>query len=321
VVAANTADDLLVRVKARASIPATEGRLSDPDLLAIADDATRSTIARVLYNSDDGRCVKTQADVALVVDQSAYRLPERAMGGSVYDVLIVDSAGNELSSNYVDSAEAWRYRDSSVSESSPYAHTIEGDTIILLPTPTQAGSSLRIKYRRTPSKLVQLADCAVVASVLSGTDLAYASVPATGWGNGTDHVVDVVQASPHGDSLEDSVFVTVVSASSKFTRAAGAWASTGADAIAGGEFVCDAGFTCVPQIPAAVFPFLVALTTYETLIALGDAQGAADLVPIVELRKREAKALTAERNRERAVVINHDGHLRSGRTRYVYGGG
>jgi hypothetical protein len=208
-----------------------------------------------------------------------------------------------------------------VSESSPYAHPIEGDTIILLPTPTQAGSSLRIKYRRTPSKLVQLADCAVVASVLSGTDLAYASVPATGWGNGTDHVVDVVQASPHGDSLEDSVFVTVVSASSKFTRAAGAWASTGADAIAGGEFVCDAGFTCVPQIPAAVFPFLVALTTYETLIALGDAQGAADLVPIVELRKREAKALTAERNRERAVVINHDGHLRSGRTRYVYGGG
>jgi hypothetical protein len=319
VVAANTADDLLVRVKARASIPATEGRLSDPDILAIADDATRSTVARVLYNSDDGRWVKTQADVALVVDQSAYRLPERAMGGSVYDVLIVDSAGDELSSNYVDSAEAWRYRGSSVSESSPYAHTIEGDTIILLPTPTLAGSSLRIKYRRTPSKLVAISFCASITS-LSATVLQAVTTPGVlsgTWSSPT--TIDIVEGTPQGDALEDDIAATFTA--TEITRSSGAFATSGPNMVAGGDYACIAGTTCVPQIPAAVFPFLVALTTYETLIALGDAQGAADLVPIVELRKREAKALTAERNRERVVVINHDGHLRSGRTRYVYGGG
>jgi hypothetical protein len=260
VVAANTADDLLVRVKARASIPATEGRLSDPDILAIADDATRSTVARVLYNSDDGRWVKTQADVALVVDQSAYRLPERAMGGSV-----------------------------------------------------------RIKYRRTPSKLVAISFCASITS-LSATVLQAVTTPGVlsgTWSSPT--TIDIVEGTPQGDALEDDIAATFTA--TEITRSSGAFATSGPNMVAGGDYACIAGTTCVPQIPAAVFPFLVALTTYETLIALGDAQGAADLVPIVELRKREAKALTAERNRERVVVINHDGHLRSGRTRYVYGGG
>ena len=307
-VAAYTTDDLLARVKARAQMPAADGRLTDADVFAILDDSIRSSVARIIYNADDGRTVKSQADQPITSGVARYRIPDRAVAAGVYDVVLVDSAGNEISSSYKDTSDIWRYQGGyGDGVGWKYDHTIEGDEIVLLPTPSQTDGSLRIKYRRRPSRLVPVSSCAVV-SVVSPPPVPQiittaAAVPLS-WG--ADELLDLVEATPNADTLGDDVAGSVIGGTS-VTVAAGV-----PDELAAGDFVCLAGETCVPQVPQAAIPFLTVLGAYEVCVTLGDREGAAGLERLVSTRKREAMALIAERSRERQVVINRSSHLRQG---------
>jgi len=313
-----TSDDLLTRVKARAQVPDADDRLTDADMLAIADDAIRSTVARIVWNADDGRIVRTQADVALVADQSDYRIPDRAVASAIYDVLLVDSAGNERSSAYVDSADAWRWRndDTATGESDrAYAHTLEGDVIRLLPTPKAAGLSLRVKYRRRPSRLVAVSACVLLGSSSSSTVVAddADSFPAAWTSEGSGLVIDVVRSGPSGDSLTDDVPGSTTS--DTFTRSSGAFDTTGPYAPSGGDYACLAGETCVLPVPEEAVPFLTVLVALEIATAFGDTAAMGGLGQLVAGRRKELVALVDDRNREDEAIIPRSSHLR-GRSRW-----
>jgi len=304
VVAAYTTDDLLSRVKARAQMPAADGRLTDADVFAILDDSIRSSVARIVYNADDGRTVKSQADQPITSGVARYRIPDRAVAAGVYGVVLVDSAGNEVSSSYKDTADIWRYQGGyGDGVGWKYDHTIEGDEIVLLPTPSQTDGSLRIKYRRRPSRLVPVSSCAVVSVALANAITTAAAVPSS-WG--ADEILDLIESTPNADTLGDDVAGSGIGGAS-ITVVAGVPAE-----LAAGDFVCLAGETCVPQVPQAAIPFLTVLGAYEVCVTLGDREGAAGLERLVSTRKREAMALIAERSRERQVVINRSSHLRQG---------
>lgn len=302
-VAARTSDDLLTRVRARALVPETDGRLTDSDILAIADDVILSTLSRAIVNADDGRWVKTRADAPITVGTAEYRIPDRALGAALYDVLIVDERGLELSSPYVDSSEAWRYSGASRGAGpAPYDHTIEGDLLRLLPTPSQHGHTLRIKYRRRPSRLVTTAECARISGI-AGTLVTTAATVPSGWSS--SETLDIVQASPNADALGDDLAGSSIAGTSITLASVPAEARTG-------DYVCRAGETCVPQVPDVAIPALVALTAVEVMIALGDAEGAAALRDIAVLRVQEARKQLATRNREAQAVIPRWSALRGG---------
>lgn len=303
-VAALTTDGLLSRIKARAQIPAADGRLTDAEILAICDDAHRSSLARLQVGADDGRMVKTAADQAITADQARYRIPSRALEAGTYDVLIVDSDGEESSSVYVDSSEAWRSSAETGGAGTVYRHTIEGDEIVLLPTPATTYGQLRVKYRRAPSRLVPVASCALISSS-AGTTISSADSVPSGWGS--SETLDVVEGTPSGDSIADDVAGTSIGGAS-ITVAAGVPSEAAA-----GDYVCLAGETCVPSIPAAAEGYFVLLCTYEVMLALGDVGGAGALQPLLAERKREATALMYERSRQRPIVVNRSSHLRGGR--------
>lgn len=308
-VTAYTSDDLLTRVKARAQVPGADDRLSDSDILAIADDAIRSTVGRIVWNADDGHLVRTQALQAIAADVSDYRIPDRAMSSAVYDVLYVNAAGDEWSLPYLDSAEAWRLRNDAIDVSEGagrYRYTIEGDVVRLLPTPTQAQGSLRIKYRRRASRLVTVAECAPLtaagASTLTGTIPSAWSSPIT---------LDVVRGGPSGDSIEDDVACTF--SGSTITRSSGTWDTSGAYAPGSGDYACQAGETCVLPVPEEAVPFLTVLVALEVLIVLGDGAAIAAMQQLVAGRRRELVSLLEERSREDVAIIPRHSHLRSHR--------
>lgn len=306
-----TSDDLLARVKARAQVPDADSRLTDADIFAIADDAIRSSVGRIIWNADDGRIVRTQADVALVADRSDYRLPDRAVASAVYDVLLVDSAGNERSSTYIDSADAWRWRnDESPSDSDrTYAHTIEGDVIRLLPTPTTASLSLRVKYRRRPSRLVAVTDCLKAASATT-TVISLADGESVTWATNGDSAVavDVVRGGPSGDSLADDLASTF--GADTVTRDAGQFAEPYQPGA--GDYVCQPGTTCVLPVPEEAVPFLTVLVALEVSTALGDGAAVGGLSQLVAGRRKELVALVDDRNREDEAIIPRSSHLRGG---------
>lgn len=310
-----TSDDLLTRVKARAQVPDADARLTDADMLAIADDAIRSTVGRIIWNADDGRTVRTQADVALVADQSDYRFPDRAVGAGAYDVLLVDASGNERSSRLIDSADAWRWRNdasSTYDSDRTYAHTIEGDTIRLLPTPNSGTTlSLRVKYRRRPSRLVTLAASALLTGATT-TTVTSDGFPAA-WPEGeatAAPVLDILRAAPGADAIEDDVEGGIVT--DTFTRDAGTFNTTGPYVPVSGDYACLAGETCVLPVPEEAVPFLTVLVALEVVTVLGDGAALQGLAQLVAGRRKELVALVSDRSREGEAIIPRNGHIRSG---------
>jgi hypothetical protein len=301
VVAAYTSDDLLSKIKARCQIPASEGRLSDTEIYSIADDVMLSSVGRDIYDADDGRWLASVYDISIVAGTAQYRLPDRAFGSDVDTIHIVDASGDEAPSSYVDRTEIALWMGSNAFSTGVYRHTIEGDQIRILPTPTQSTGTIRVRYLRDPSRLVPVASAGLVSSTTS-TTIVIASAPSA-FGTTPAYRIDVVEGTPSGDLLMQDASAT--RSTTTMTILAGVSTS-----VAAGDYVCLAGETCVPPLPRAAFPWLVAKASHEVLVALGDRNGADLLAPTVVARRQEVRDILAERSRQRPKVINRYSPLR-----------
>lgn len=296
-VAAITADQLLERVKARAQIPASEGRLSDAEILALAGDALLVSVGREVYDADDGRWIHTAEDAALTAGEARYRLPSRAWGSDLDGALLVDSAGNAWPLDYVDRDDAWQWQRST---GCPAAYTIEGDSLRLLPTPGDTSVSLRVRYMRRPSRLVTVAEAALIASVASGS-VTVGTVPST-WG--ASETLDIIRGEHHGTSIADDLAATI--ASTTITIAGGV-----PDLVAAGDYVCLAGESCVVQAPDVAIPYLADMVARDVCAALGDPEGMERCAVLAESRRRDMAQGIARRSRTAPRVINRVSPLRA----------
>lgn len=309
-----TADGLLARVKLRAQIPSTEGRLTDAEILTIADDAIVSSLGRELYEADDGRWIQTAADVSLVASRGAYRIPSRAWAGGVDQAILVDASGNTTELEYVDRSDIASF---GATRGVPWAFAILGDVVQLLPTPDSASYSLRLRYVRRPSRLVLVEDCGVV-SIVAGATLTLTSHPSA-WSL-TPIDVDVIEAVHHGEALEDDVATAGVDASD-MTRDSGTWTTTGAYAVLGAStngprsYVCEAGTSCVVQVPDVAIAYLADIVARDVCVALGDPEGSDRLAALAEQRRREMVAAVSERSRTRPKIVPTNSPLRVGMQR------
>jgi len=109
-------------------------------LLRILDETIRTKLGVSVYRAADGRWI-AQTDLTLTVNVESYALPERCWSGSMGQVSLVDSAGNEsLPLEYVE----W---EDLVAEEGVWAaprYTFVGDSLQLLPAPTDATLTLRV---------------------------------------------------------------------------------------------------------------------------------------------------------------------------------
>ncbi len=299
--AAITADALLARVKARAQIPSTEGRLTDAEILALIDDLIVSKLGLAVYDADDGRWVVTADDVALTANLATYRVPSRAWAGGVDEVLVIDSAGNPAQLDHVDRSEVWEW---GTATGVPCAFALMGDVIRLLPTPSSSSYSLRVRYVRRPNTLALLTDCGAITSATSAT-VVVSSVP-SGWG--ASETVDIIRGTHHADSLEDDVATTI--SSTTLTRASGTFDTSGAYAPASGDYACTAGTSCVVQVPEVAIPYLVEVAARDVCLAIMDDAGADRRAATAAEARRDVDQMIAERSRQRPKIVPRNSPLR-----------
>lgn len=296
--AAITADQLLARVKARAQIPSTEGRLTDAEILALADDAILLSLGREMYDADDGRWIQTAADADVTSGTADYRIPARAWSSGVDSVALIDSQGNEIPLAYVDRTEIAMWQQGGLWAAPCF--TILGDRIKLLPTPTDSAYDLRVRYVRRPSRLVLIEDAAQVKSVGPTTWDANTTVPSA-WG--ATEILDYITGQT-GDSLADSVSTGY--STPNFTPA------TMPSELQALDYACLAGESCVVQAPDTAIPYLADLVARDVCVALGDNEGADRCAALAEQRRRDVSQALAERSRTRPKVINRNSPLRGG---------
>ena len=312
---ASTATNLLNQVKVQAGWPSSGGYLTDAEVLSLADDEMLTTVASLLRKAREEYWVTTAADVAVSDASAKVRIPSRALGSALRDVLITKDT-TVWSAPEVSSEDAWRYQDGSTGLwNSPFGFYCESSHIVLLPTPTNSDYSVRFRYYRRPSELIEASTTAsgvtthhvgVVASVSTNVVTLVNAPPST---FSTAETFDIIDGlSPH-DAISDDLTISSLDSSAKTMT----FSADVDSSVKAGDYIALAGKSPVVQIPTAIVPVLVLATMRAMHQSSGDLQAAASAEQ--QLGRKMAAVLQLIEPRvigERPVVINRTSALRGG---------
>lgn len=273
--------ELLSEIKERGSLPDNDARFTSTLLLRSATLELREGVAPLLSASRAEHLVYTHS-VPVVSGTAAYRMPPRAIGGSLRNVSFNDSAGNphrlrELSSDEVEQI------GEITQGGTPYGYYTRNYHVVLVPEPNVSGT-LELPYYARPNRLVLPAAVAVVLSTsqLNDTEVELTLTAAAPMAMQTLTQVDVVRATPGfetliplGPATWDAAFETVTIAT-----------SVAATDIVAGDYVCTPGDAPVPQVPVELHGLLAVRAARRAVKSVGDDRWQALDADVAELEQK-----------------------------------
>lgn len=253
---------LIPQVRVLGDFPDDDPRTTDSDILQIANRRLLTDLVPFMQKVRGDYWLKRNTQT-LVSDQDRYRIPDRAIGAGL-DSLFWQPNNPSGPNTDIYPVNHFSLEDgvSDYSDNLNYitdgtfGYHIEGDEVILSPSPNPNAGSIIMLYNRAPNELVKTgtSDVLVLASVqvslLTGTVIANANFP-----DGT-YVCDIIQAKPNFDSLVDNISITKSGTSITFATEPPA-------GVAAGDYLCIVGTSPVPQIPREAQDLLVIATAAE----------------------------------------------------------
>jgi hypothetical protein len=259
-----TTDDLVSAIKRKVQSPSGGFQLTDQQVL---DTAWEETMKRIV---PPVRAVRedywtTTTDVSITANVNYVRVPPRASQTTFTDVWLVLADGSTKPMTRIPVERRYPFATEQTGPE-PTWYVLEGDKCIMAPTPTGSGMSLRFMYDRRPSRYVPVSSCALISAVGATT------LTTSGGTWSANEVVDVVQADSPFDVMLQST--TCTQSAGTFTFAAGVLTNKG---IAVGDYVADAGYTCVLPLADILHPALVDFTAAALMSEIGDYERSASL--------------------------------------------
>lgn len=295
-----TTDELVTRVKRKAQWP-DSGKLSDTEILAVADEELQSYVAPLVRRSAQAFWVK-QDNRTTTAGTSEFRLSSLVTSGTLYDVSYIGQDGIPILLPVLTPNDVYRRRLNPALTGTPRVCTVEGDILRVYPIPASTGDTIRIRYERRPSKLIATTSCAAVTVVGSSTLTA-----ATSLGNGT---YDVVQANPNFDTLVVAQTTTVSGGGPYIYTMTGATLTS----VAVGDYICPTGQTCIVTVPDVLQWVMVDKVAAECLLEAGDGQSADRITAALAAKLEQVLSSLEPRVRTDApVIFNRYSPLRCGR--------
>lgn len=271
-----TTDALLGSIRRRASFPTGDEAWSDTDILALATEAMRDYILPTIREVHEEFLIASH-DISVVAGTTSYRLPKRFAAEALRLVLMTDSTGGYVPMTRVEPESARKLQ---------IGFYLEDDKLVTAWTPTQS-TTIRVKYYWRPSKLV-LITRGFTVSTINTTPTGVNVSETTNGVLAASSVVDFMGADPGFRIRAIDLSVSDVSAFPRVDMPS----TTGIEV---GNYLCIAGESIVPQIPAELHPLLA----QRTAVKLGEGQAGsagydAALAELERMEKR-ARSMFAER--------------------------
>lgn len=312
---AYTTTDLLAAVKRRAQLPDANGALSDADILALATSAMRTQIQPLIRSVREDYAVVSETQT-VVADQQQYPIPSRAEGGSVRDVWMrqIAAPARSVRLAYIPPEDRPVYEVSrSVWWDTPWAYTVEGNDLWLMPTPTAGDASdyeLVVRYVLRPGRFVEVSACDLVDS-WAPTPLPATIATLSTSVMSANQRIDVIGASPPfrpriiyaETSSVVGTTITLTSATAGVIESPQPF-----------DYVCPTDTTCVVTCPVEAHEALESATLVEVYQALGYAQDLGAAIAIRDAQMQAVRVLMEPRTEGAArVVTDPRSPLRRGR--------
>ncbi len=295
-------DSLIASAVRRGRIP--DNAFTVAELLSIANEEMESYLVPLIVSAQESY-YETFVDVPVSTDYSTiYRIPSRAVGGALKEIVFLDVSGREVDVPRIDVTDL---------EQASWGFVLQGQGVRYVNRIGRADTlTLRMHFPFSPSPFCQAANAALITAI-NGSAITLGAVPpapvpllspADGGAPGNMASVtlfDIVKGTPGfevaGFDLAGTVSGSVLTLSSPVP--------TG---IAVGDYVCQARQTPLPAAPTCMHPLLaqsIAVACLERLGQGDDAQAEAAkradmqkrVLPLIENRVRGApKSITPRRN-------------------------
>lgn len=251
----------IAAIKRIGLLPDAQDTYDPADMVAIMSSELRSIIVPLIMKIKQEYLVSAY-DSSIAASAVAAFINSRAVGQKLRDCVLVDSGGQELPLR--------RYEPEDLKEGfqngSERGFYVDNDRIIFLPQGDNLSQyTLRQRIYRRPNNLIQTSSAAKITSIDTATKtVTCASVPSAFT---TSLIYDLIKGNPsfrsHGEDL-------VVTAISGFDITFSATLPTD---LAVGDYVAEAGFSPIAQIPYEIHPLLEQRVAIKILEGLGDANG------------------------------------------------
>lgn len=258
-----TTTQLVAAVKRNASLPSSQLRLPDTDIIALLNEELQLTITTELINLKQSYMIH-YVDIPLVASQNEYDMPQKAIGWAMWDIGYINTDENYMSLPQIDIQQIDRFNIVETS-THPTAVYLKNDKIVCIPTiSSSASGSLRVYYHRKQNELVSVSSAGKITTV-STTDTDYVctvdTIPSY-----TDGIDVISGTSPFGVIAEDQTvtvagFVITIPIDD-FTRP---------PVI--NDYVCPVGRSVIANIPEDWHPILAMSAALRGVEVTGNVKG------------------------------------------------
>jgi hypothetical protein len=304
-----TTTELLASIKRAITMPASQIRFTNADLLAMADEETVRLIVPMITSIRQEFFV-VKEDITLVADQDKYKIPYRAVGRTLREIKITDTARNTRYTIPFISPEDTQYVNyNPTSTGDVLGFTIRGDDIVILPTPSSSTNQIiEAYYELAPAQLVDPSECGVIASADYNTGIVTLVATPTTFTTGV--VMDIVDGKAGCTTIGIDLTNTLVSGLNVTFTAADL--PTAPNVIEAGDYLCLSNESPVVQLPNETVFVLVQAVAVKVLEAQGDYEGMRVAQEKLNINIEAAEKLLTPRVEASAPkIINRNGILRS----------
>lgn len=257
-----TTDELINAVKDIITVPTSQGLFLPANFVRLMNLELHKKLVPAMKAAREDYFIRT-SDSTLVAAQETYRIPTRAVGGALRDIQYLDSGGAPADFPRLE----WEFLKSNpiMSGDRYFGYIFKGHEVMMRPVPsTVSGEKIRFVYERRPNNLVLAAAAGLITAINTGTRVVTVSNRPSTWTTAT--IFDVIAATPMFEPIADDQAITALSGNDLTFSSL----PTG---LAVGQWVCEAGFSPVPQLPYEGALVLAELAAVKALGAIKDAPG------------------------------------------------
>jgi hypothetical protein len=281
---------LLESIKLRAAIPMSQVTFSDSDLLNLANEELELKIIPSVLAVKEEFYV-TLSTIPLVANQDDYTIPYRAIGNKVRSVFYEQSTGNLMKLANIPMEHLNEYQYSNGGTLAGFV--LENDHLKIVPSVgSNPTGSLSLRYYLKPNAIVEMSRGAKIRSIDRTTGIIEVSNGDTDADTVPSNInvnvqVDFIRAKPINRTYSFDIDLVSVNAT------AGTITVDPDDIPAGlevNDWVCTAGETVIPQIPAELHSMLAQAVACRVLESLTDTQALTNAT--AKLQEMEQKLLS-----------------------------
>jgi len=250
--AVQTVDDIVANIIASTRLPISQVTFTNQNIVGFLQDEQQTTITDLIKKVREDYWLANY-DQQILPSVYSYGMPPRAAAGSLRNIVFVDPSGYEIDCPHLDPDQIktpsyFAFRPSWQGQGA----FLQNDQVVLWPqTFSNVSYKLRQKYERRPNALTLKANCTPVLTVTVASNqvtITAGTFPAAA------SYVDIISQTGQNVSQADSLLVATNSSGTITFDSSTPITS----AVTVGSWICPAGLTCIPQLPAEAYPLLLA---------------------------------------------------------------